>query len=79
MIGFDVGYCDELRNAEAEKFIVLLEKTFSKHHDENISVEEEKNEGDLDCEDGVTIDFLTINKIWENILSDSQVVKQQSS
>ena len=71
---FDVGHCGELINAEGEKFIVLFEKTFSKHHKKNISVEEEKREGDFDCKDGVTTDFITkvANKIRENILSDSQ-------
>ena len=71
---FDVGHCDELINAEAEKFIVLFEKTFSEHHEKYISVEEEKKEGDFDWRDGVITDFPTkvANKIRKNILSDSQ-------
>ena len=39
---FDVEPCDKLINAEIEKFIAPFEKTFSQHHEKNISVEEEK-------------------------------------
>ena len=40
---FNVGHCNELINGEAEKFIALFEKTFSKHDEKNISVWYEKN------------------------------------
>ena len=71
---FDVEHCDKLINAEAEKFIAPFEKTFSEHNEKNISVEQEKKEGDLDCEDSAITEFLAkvANKIRENILSDSQ-------
>ena len=39
---FDVRHCDELIDAEAEKFIAVFENIFSEHMKKNISMEEEK-------------------------------------
>ena len=50
---------EELVNAEAGKFLLLFEKTFSEHY-ENILKEEnlEKNDN-LDSEDGIVSNILT--------------------
>ena len=57
-------------NVEAEKFLLLFEKTFSEHH-ENILKEEniEKKNDNLGCEDGIVGNILTkiAKKIRETI------------
>ena len=64
---------EELVNAEAEKFLLLFEKTFSKH--KNILKEENDN---LDCEEcGITGNILTKigKKIRETIDSEENSKK----
>ena len=46
----------ELVDAEAEKFLLLFDKTFSEHYEKKLNNE---NDANLDCEDGVVDDILT--------------------
>ena len=46
----------ELVDAEAEKFLLLFDKTFSEHYEKKLNIE---NDANLDCEDGVVDDILT--------------------
>ena len=61
----------ELIDAEAEKFLLLFDKTFSEHHQKKL------NDANLDCEDGIVDDILTkiTKQIRENILSNEKVIK----
>ena len=47
---------EELVDAEAEKFLLLFDKTFSEHYEKKLNNE---NDANLDCEDGVADDILT--------------------
>ena len=53
---FNVGHCNELINAEAEKFIALFEKTFTMKKIFQWGMR--KKEGDLGDEDCVITTFL---------------------
>ena len=68
---FNIEDTDEIIEAEAERFLLLFEKTFNEYHEKNLKEES------LDCEDSVVTDFLTevANKIREHILSDAQGTK----
>ena len=57
---------DYIIEAEAERFLLLSEKTFNGHQEKKLKVE------NLDCEDSVVIAFLTkvAKKIRAYILSD---------
>ena len=73
---------EEVVNAEAEKFLLLFEKTFSEHH-ENILKEEkngEKNDN-LECEDGIVGNILTkiAKKIRETIHSELNSEKESNA
>ena len=47
---------EELVDAEAEKFLLLFDKTFSEHYEKKLNNE---NDANLDCEDGVVDYILT--------------------
>ena len=59
---------DKIIKVEAERFLLLFEKTFNKYHEKNLKEE------NLDCEKGIVTDFLTkvAKKIREHILLDAQ-------
>ena len=64
---FNIEDTDEIIEAEAERFLLLFEKTFNEYHEKKLKEES------LDCEDSIVTDFLTkvANKIREHILSDA--------
>ena len=68
---FHIEDTDEIIKAEAERFLLLFEKTFNEYCEKNLK------QKSLDCEEGVVTDALTkvARKIREHILSDAQVSK----
>ena len=64
---FNIEDIDEINEVEAERFLLLFEKTFNEYYEKNLKQE------NLDCEDSVVTDFLTkVAKIREYILLDAQ-------
>ena len=49
---------EELADAEAEKFLILLDKTFNDHHEKKLNNKNNENNANLDCEDGSVSDIL---------------------
>ena len=72
---FNIEDTDEIIEAEAERFVLLFEKTFHEYHEKSLKEE------NIDCEDSVVIDFLTkVAKKSKNIFCQMvKVVRQQSS
>ena len=72
---FNIVDTDKIIETEAERFLLLFEKTFNEYHKKNLKEE------NLDCEDGIVTDFLTKvakkKKIREHILSDAQGSKAE--
>ena len=57
---FNIEDIDEINEVEAERFLLLFEKTFNEYYEKNLKQE------NLDCEDSVVTDFLTkVAKIRE--------------
>ena len=50
---------EELVDAEAEKFLLLFNKTFSEHQEKKLNNENNENNANLDCVDGVVSVILT--------------------
>ena len=50
---FNIEDIDEINEVEAERFLLLFEKTFNEYYEKNLKQE------NLDCEDSVVTDFLT--------------------
>ena len=73
---FNIEDTDKIIETEAERFLLLFEKTFNEYHKKNLKEE------NLDCEDGIVTDFLTkvAKKKSENTFCQMlKVVRQKSS
>ena len=70
---FNIEDTDEIIKEEAERFLLLFEKTFNEYHEKKLKEE------NLDCEHGIITDFLTkvAKKIRQYILSDAQGSKAE--
>ena len=63
---------DKFIDAQAEKYVLLFEKTFNEHHEKKLKEENTENNTNLDYEDGLVNDVLTkiTKRIGERIQSD---------
>ena len=53
------GDSNKFMDTDAEKFLLLFEKTFNEHHEKKLKEENTENKTNLDCEDGVVTRILT--------------------
>ena len=68
---------DKFIDAEAEKYVLLFEKTFNEHHEKKLKEENTENNTNLDCEDGLVTEILTkiAKRIRECIRSNEKASK----